>query len=86
VLALAERALGAGAAQSLRAAAPEARTLLFHRAWARHEARLKCSGLGIWSAPTPGPVHMTELDAGAAYAAALAVEGADPVTVRTYLF
>ncbi|MGN6274629.1 MAG: 4'-phosphopantetheinyl transferase family protein [Solirubrobacterales bacterium] len=47
LLALAERALPPDAAASVAAAAPADRALVFHQAWARHEARLKCLGIGL---------------------------------------
>lgn len=46
-LALARRALGATAAQELRALAPAARERAFLRAWVLHEAQLKRSGAGL---------------------------------------
>lgn len=47
LLALAERALAPEAVAEIRAAAPDKQHLAFHRAWTRHEARLKCLGLGL---------------------------------------
>jgi 4'-phosphopantetheinyl transferase len=49
-VALASRMLGAAEAQRLEALEPEARRREFLRAWARHEAELKCLGVGIGGA------------------------------------
>jgi 4'-phosphopantetheinyl transferase len=50
VVALARRALGPEHAQTLARMAPARREREFVRAWVQHEARLKCSGSGIWTA------------------------------------
>jgi 4'-phosphopantetheinyl transferase len=47
VLAIAERALGQRVAERLRLLDGEQREREFLRAWVRHEASLKCSGLGL---------------------------------------
>lgn len=49
LLALAERALAPEAVAEIRAAAPADQPLAFYRAWTRHEARLKCLGIGLTS-------------------------------------
>jgi 4'-phosphopantetheinyl transferase len=57
LLALAERALAPEAVAEIRATAPKEQPLAFYRAWTRHEARLKCLGLGLTSDrfhPFPG--------------------------------
>jgi 4'-phosphopantetheinyl transferase len=46
--AVAARALGAPASRRLRGLAPTARRQEFVRAWVRHEAQLKCEGVGLW--------------------------------------
>jgi 4'-phosphopantetheinyl transferase len=56
-LALAERALGPDVARRLRALTPSARHREFLRQWVRHEATLKCLGVGLLdsSAAAAGP-------------------------------
>jgi 4'-phosphopantetheinyl transferase len=51
-LAIATRVLGAAVAQRLQALDPHARRREFLRAWVRHEAALKCLGVGIGGART----------------------------------
>jgi 4'-phosphopantetheinyl transferase len=77
LLRLAERALGAERAASIRAAPPTERLPAFHRAWTRHEATLKCLGVGLGGPMPPAPtrVAVSALDAGTGFAAALAVAG-----------
>jgi 4'-phosphopantetheinyl transferase len=82
VLALAERALGAEGAAAVRAAPQADRTLVFHRAWARREAVVKCAGTGLSMPPPDAPRQVTDLDVGEGYAAALAVAGEAPVRVE----
>jgi 4'-phosphopantetheinyl transferase len=74
-VAIAARMLGAEQAQRLQALDPASRQQEFIRAWARHEAELKCLGVGIGGGPASasasGPsVVQLELgfDAGAAVA------------------
>jgi hypothetical protein len=63
-----------GAAQVAAAPAAE-RDLLFHRLWVRHEARLKCHGVGL-VAPLPEGARdrVVELDLGPGVVGALAVQ------------
>jgi 4'-phosphopantetheinyl transferase len=83
LVALAERALPAADAAAVRAAAEDERTGLFYGLWTRHEARLKCLGVGLsgGAPPHPIPVAVGELPIDPGYAAALAV-GGDAVAVR----
>jgi 4'-phosphopantetheinyl transferase len=53
-LAVARDWLGAEQAQRLEALEPATRRREFLRAWTRHEAQLKCLGVGFGAAPTPG--------------------------------
>jgi 4'-phosphopantetheinyl transferase len=87
---LAVRWLPAADAAAVAAADAAEREAIFYAAWTRHEARVKCTGAGLFGAP-PGPdvrAWPVEIDAG--YAAAVALEpgapdGAEPcVTVRTW--
>lgn len=72
---LAERSLDPEAAATVRAASPERRVEVFHRAWVRHEARLKCLGVGLTGTPAAGLVATEEVEAVPGYAAAVAVAG-----------
>jgi 4'-phosphopantetheinyl transferase len=74
-VAIAARMLGAEQAQRLQALDPASRQREFIRAWARHEAELKCLGVGIGggdasaSPPRPSVVQLElGFDAGAAVA------------------
>ena len=78
VLALAQRALPAGESEAVRAASPEERERAFYRAWARHEARLKCLGTGLGAPAREAPVTVVPLDLAPGYAAAVAAAGAEP--------
>jgi hypothetical protein len=70
-------AIGLPSAQAAEvAAAPELeRNAVFHRLWVRHEARLKCHGVGL-VAPLPAGADdvVIDLDVGPGVAAALAVQ------------
>jgi 4'-phosphopantetheinyl transferase len=78
-LALAERVLGPDAARRLRALPPAARHGEFLRQWVRHEATLKCLGVGLLNEgpPTSG-ISVVSLDVGPHAVAALAVQSAPP--------
>jgi len=83
--ALAERALAPEDAAAVRAAGEEERAPLFYDLWTRHEARLKCLGVGLgrppaWPAP---PVAVEGLPIDPGYAAAVAVTGG-PVPLRRW--
>jgi 4'-phosphopantetheinyl transferase len=85
LVALAERALGPEEAAAVRSAGDPERTRLFYELWTRHEARLKCLGVGLAGTPTwpSAPVAVENLPIDPGYAAALAVSG-DPVPVRLW--
>jgi 4'-phosphopantetheinyl transferase len=85
LVALAERGLPVEAAAAVRAAAPERRAEAFYTAWVRHEARLKCLGVGLGSPAPPTAAAIAPVDAGPGYAAAVAVLGSDigPLRCRT---
>jgi 4'-phosphopantetheinyl transferase len=85
LLALAERALSPEDAAAVRDVGEAERTRLFYALWARHEARLKCLGVGLgrppaWPSP---PVAVESLPIDPGYAAAVAVTG-DAVPVRRW--
>jgi phosphopantetheinyl transferase len=74
VLALAERHLPADA-PALASLVPERRTEPLLAAWCRHEARLKCLGVGLTGPDTGDPVITVDLPAPTGFRAALAVRG-----------
>jgi len=81
-LALAKRALNEEDFAAVRAAAAGDRSAVFYAAWVRHEARLKCLGVGL-TGPTPdSPVAVQQVDAGPGYAAAVAVAGKEAPSLR----
>ena len=86
-LALAEQALAPADIEAVRNAAPEEQAEVFHRRWARHEARLKCLGVGIFGGTPPvGEVAVRDLDAGSGYAAAVAIAAPEIPPRRCWTF
>lgn len=94
LIALAERALPSEDVAAVIAARPAERPALFYAAWTRHEARLKCLGLGLSSASlrssTPEVsdrkvVAVENLEVAPEYAAAVAVAASEvgPVDCRS---
>lgn len=85
MVAVAERALAAADADAVRAAGDSERPRVFHQLWARHEARLKCLGVGLGPTPdrSPAPVAVETLPIDRGYAAAVAVAG-DAVPIRCW--
>jgi 4'-phosphopantetheinyl transferase len=85
-VAIAARAFGPAEAARLRDLDPEAREREFLRAWVRHEAALKCLGLGLGGSAEeqgePAP-WIAQLEMGARAAAAVAVS-ALPSEVRCW--
>jgi len=77
LVALAARALAPEDAATVRAAAAAERTRVFYELWTRHEARLKCLGVGLAGEPTwpPPPIAVESLPIDPGYAAAVAVTG-----------
>jgi len=88
LLALAERALAPADVAAVRDAAPADRALAFHQRWARHEARLKCLGVGIFrGAPPQGATVTTQdIEVAPGYAAAVAVAATQPSPLRCWTF
>lgn len=86
-VALAERALAAEDAMAVRKATEGARAAVFYERWTRHEARLKCLGLGLGSPPSRSPeVTVATLPIDPGYAAALAATGAAPLRFHCWTF
>jgi 4'-phosphopantetheinyl transferase len=88
LLAVAERALGSRDVEAVRAAAPAERALVFHRVWTRHEARLKCLGVGIFRESTleTGGMAVENLEVAPGYAAAVAVQAHQMPPLRLWTF
>lgn len=82
LVALAERGLSAEEAAAVRAAAPGRQLEAFYTAWVRHEARLKCLGVGLASPAPPTAAAIAPVDAGPGYAAAVAVLDSDVGPLR----
>lgn len=88
---VARRALPAEVAAELERLPAARRPAVFYPAWVRHEARLKCLGVGLGgaaSAPPPAAdgVAVVALDAGLGHAAALAISPgpAGPLQTRSW--
>ncbi len=71
---LAARWLPAADAEAVAGASGAEREEVFHRAWTRHEARVKCTGAGLSGPPPPTSVVARQLDVGPGYAAAVAFD------------
>ena len=87
LVALAERALAPEEAGAVREAAEPERARLFYELWTRHEARLKCLGVGLATRPAwpPQPVAVQALPVDPGFAAAVAMAG-EAVPVRCWKF
>lgn len=84
LVALARIGLDESAAAAVREAPAERQTAAFYDAWVRREAIVKCSGAGLPGPLASTPVSLASLDAGPDHAAALAVAGTSPVSVRLF--
>lgn len=69
-------------AVAVRAAPPDRRAEVFHRAWVRREAIVKCGGQGLGGGLPTAPVTVSPIDLGDAYVAALAVAAPAPARPR----
>lgn len=79
---LAEVGLPSTDAAQVSAAPPAQRGPLFHRLWVRHEARLKCHGVGLVAPlPTGATEVLVDLSPWPATFGAVAAAGPDPVAV-----
>jgi 4'-phosphopantetheinyl transferase len=75
---LAARWLPEGDARAVAAVPPADQAAVFYPAWTRHEARVKCTGVGLAGEP-PGPeVKAVQLEIDAEYAAAVAIGPRSP--------
>jgi 4'-phosphopantetheinyl transferase len=88
-MAIAQRIIGGGARAALEQTEPSHRTEAFFRLWVRHEAAVKCRGVGLVAAINRDLVDdliVTDVDAGPGYAAAWALDAATSpvVTPLTY--
>lgn len=83
LVALADRALEPEEAAAVRALTGADRARVFYDLWTRHEARLKCLGVGLAGAPArPSPsIAVVDVPIDQGYAAAVAMEG-EAVPVR----
>ena len=86
LVALAERGLEPEDAAAVRAAPAAERAATFYARWARHEARLKCLGLGLGAPRDEAPVAVAALPLGPGYAAAVAVAGDNLPSLRCWTF
>lgn len=88
VVALAERALPPADAAAVRETAETEREAIFYQRWTRHEARLKCLGVGLGSPLPPGspPVTVETLEVGPEHAAAVAVRGTASLPLRCWTY
>jgi 4'-phosphopantetheinyl transferase len=84
LLRLSERALDPVGAAAVRAARAGERLRVFHAAWTRHEAIVKCHGVGLHRAMPPEPVTVTPLDVGPGFAAALAIGGEEMPPLKLF--
>ncbi|HEX3360621.1 MAG TPA: 4'-phosphopantetheinyl transferase superfamily protein [Solirubrobacterales bacterium] len=70
---LAARWLPRGDAVAVAAVSPAEQAAVFYPAWTRHEARVKCSGVGLAGTPPGREVTEVQLEIDDGYAAAVAV-------------
>ncbi|HEU5062359.1 MAG TPA: 4'-phosphopantetheinyl transferase superfamily protein [Solirubrobacterales bacterium] len=81
-LAIAARAFDEEVVSELRAARAADRAPVFYEAWVRHEARLKCLGVGIGHPAPAQPVAVESIEVGPGYAAAVAIAGEEVGRLR----
>ncbi len=76
--AIAQRIIGGDASETLEKTTPSSRTDAFFRMWVRHEAALKCRGVGLVAAigsDVADGLAVTDVEVGVGYAGALAIDG-----------
>jgi 4'-phosphopantetheinyl transferase len=83
-LALARDGLAPEAAELVRRAPVDTRSDVFYAAWARREAVAKCNGDGLGAPPVQSPVVICALDVGPEWAAAVALAGSGPASIRCF--
>ena len=81
VLALAERELDPEAVEAVRGAPAADRAEVFYRAWASHEARLKCLGVGLAGPASPSALATAPVEV-PGHAAAVAIPGPVSPAIR----
>lgn len=88
LVALAERALMPEDAAAVREAAESEQADVFYERWTRHEARVKCLGIGLGtSQPLDLPAVTVEtLAVDSRYAAAVAATGSAPLQLHQWTF
>jgi 4'-phosphopantetheinyl transferase len=84
LVSLARRALPAAEAAAVVAEPPAARLAAFHAAWVRHEATVKCFGVGLHAPLPDAPVTVCAIEAEPGFAAALAVAAEAVPTLRYF--
>ena len=86
--ALAERALAPADATAVREAPESRRADVFYELWTRHEARVKCLGLGLGAPPaqTAPAIAVENLSIDPGYAAAVAATGPASLQLRCWTF
>lgn len=86
-VAIAKRLLGNERAGMLEGMEDEERRMELLRAWTRHEARVKCLGIGLGGAPAAdetAELWTEELDVGTSAVAAVAVQGRERCELRRW--
>jgi 4'-phosphopantetheinyl transferase len=86
---IAQRMIGVAARVALEEAGSSRRTDAFFRMWVRHEAAVKCRGVGLVAAigrDVSQGLWVEDIDVGVGYAAALALDSPSPSAVPTLTY